>query len=138
EVELRLLKEITIRHPSVTFFKIKSEIIYNRQQVYYSVNKKEERLYQAMKTFVYLDTNLLFLQELDKIDFSGSSFIIASILDDIRYKLILLYEDVLSHRTPINIYKLESIVEESIWIYYSYLLGRPQMTIGFAQLLRFV
>jgi orotate phosphoribosyltransferase len=100
--------------------------------------KDEPRWAQAIKTFIYLDSILFLTQEIDKKDFVLGSFIIASILDDIRYKVILLYEDMLSHQIDLDVdFNIEEIVEDAITIYYSYILGRPQTTISHAQLLVF-
>jgi hypoxanthine phosphoribosyltransferase len=136
-VELKLLAEIKKRFSYSNFFKEKNDRLYNRQQVYYSVLKDELRLYQAVKTFIYLDSLLFLIQEIDINDLVAGSFVIASMLDDIRYKLILLYEDVLLHNIPLNVKNLEDLVEKSIVTYYSYLLGRPQTTISYIQLNRF-
>lgn len=137
ESDLRIKEEIEKKFSSANFFKEKGDRIYNRQQVYYSVIKDEPRIYQAIKTFIYLDSSLVLLQEMDKQNLVCGSFIIASILDDIRYKLILLFEDVLSHNIPIDTNKLEVLVDTAISNYYSYLLGRPQTTISHSQLLQF-
>ncbi|OFX71214.1 MAG: hypothetical protein A2X12_04625 [Bacteroidetes bacterium GWE2_29_8] len=138
EKDSRLLDEIKKKFSFENFFLLKNEKIYNRQQVYYSVIKDEPRLYQAIKTFIYLDSMLVLLSEMDKSDFVHGSFIIASILDDIRYKLILLFEDVLNHKIPLTgAIGLEELVESAITIYYSYILGRPQTTISHSQLITF-
>jgi hypoxanthine phosphoribosyltransferase len=133
----KLKGEIEKKFSSSKFFKIKNDRIYNRQQVYYSVIKDEPRIYQAIKTFIYLDSSLVLIQEMDKKDFVSGSFVIASILDDIRYKLILLFEDVLIHKIPIDTAILESLVDTAISNYYSYILDRPQTTISYSQLLTF-
>lgn len=135
--DLKIIGEIKARFSYSNFFKEKNDRLYNRQQVYYSVLKDELRLYQAVKTFIYLDSLLFLIQEIDKKDLVVGSFVIASMLDDIRYKLILLYEDVLLHDIPLNVKNLEDLVDKSIVTYYSYLLGRPQTTISYAQLNRF-
>jgi hypoxanthine phosphoribosyltransferase len=136
-VDIKIKEEIEKKFPSVNFFKTKGDRIYNRQQVYYSVVKNELRIYQAIRTFIYLDSILFLLQELDKKDLVTGSFIIASVLDDIRYKLILLFEDVLTHNIPIDKNTLETLVDTAISNYYLYILGRPQTTVSHSQLISF-
>jgi hypothetical protein len=133
--ERRLFDRVQERFSSASFFKVKNERVYNRQQVYYSVLKDEPRIYQAIKTFIYLDTSLAIVQEIEKESFRPASFVIGSLLDHIRYKLILLYEDVLEHN--LSTYDLEVTVEQAICVYYDYLLGRPQTTIGYQQVVQF-
>jgi hypothetical protein len=137
DTDRKIKDEIEKRFPSTNFFLLKNERIYNRQQVYYSVIKDEPRIYQAIKTFIFLDSSLVLIEEMDRNDFINGSFIIASVLDDIRYKLILLYEDVLTYYIPVEKNTLEGLVDSSISNYYSYILGRPQTTIGFSQLVSF-
>jgi hypoxanthine phosphoribosyltransferase len=138
DFDKKLMSEIESKCSYETFFKKEKNLIRNRQQIYYSVRKDEDRIYQAFKTFVFLDTNLLILFELEQKEFKPGSFVLASILDDVRYKLILLYEDVLVNKIEVDVSRLEKIVEEGIWIFYSYLLGRPQTIIGYSQLINFV
>jgi hypothetical protein len=63
---LRIKEEIEKKFSSTNFFKEKGDRIYNRQQVYNSIIKDESRIYQAIKTFIYLDSSLVLLQEMDK------------------------------------------------------------------------
>ncbi|MBW8333171.1 MAG: phosphoribosyltransferase [Prolixibacteraceae bacterium] len=137
EADKRLMNRLSKKFSYENFLQIIGDKIYNRQQVYYSVLKDEPRIYQAIKTFIYLDSSLHFIQEIDKKDFIHGSFIIASVLDDIRYKLILLFEDVLNHEITLDKVSLEDLVKNAIIIYYSYILDRPQTTISYSQLIGF-
>ena len=59
ETDRKIKDEIEKKFSSTNFFKEKGERIYNRQQVYYSVLRDEPRIYQAIKTFIYLDSSLV-------------------------------------------------------------------------------
>lgn len=110
--------------------------LYNRNQIYYTVHEKDPRSLQGYYTCIVLTTNLFLLQRTASLP--SGSFIIASILDDIRYKFILIYEDILENRIEINGFDIESLTNEAIKIYYSYLLLRPQTTISYVHLQKFL
>lgn len=136
--EKRLKEIVTKRFSFANFFITEKDKIKNRNEIYYATFSEEPRILQVIKLCMFLDTSLAILQGIKKEDFTCDNFIIASLFDDVRYKFILLYEDVLDNDIDLPADEAEKLVNAAIVNYYNYLLGVPQLTIAHSQMLAFV
>lgn len=136
--EKKLQVEVNKRFSFANFFSENKGKLYSRDQIYYATFVEEEpRAFQVIKACLYLDIMLAIFQELKREDFVCNNFIIASLLDDIRYKFILLYEDVLANDIDLPKETIDDLASTSIINYYDYLFGIPQITISHSQMLAF-
>lgn len=136
--EKKLYEEVSKRFSYANYFIIEDKKIKNRNEIYYSTLLDDSRDSQIIKLCMFLDTVLAILQEIKKDDFGSNNFVIATLLDDIRYKFILLYEDILDNDIDLDLKAVEKITSAAIVNYYNYLLGIPQLTISHSQMLSFV
>lgn len=140
DLEKKLLSEVSNRFSFANFFITENGKLKNRNEIYYSTLLDDSRSSQVINLCMFLDTNLAILQGIKKEDFGNNNFIIATLLDDIRYKFLLLYEDILDNNTDFSfdIRDVENLTSAAILNYYTYILGIPQFTISHSQLLLFV
>jgi hypoxanthine phosphoribosyltransferase len=137
--EKKLKEEVSKRFSFANFFDDDNGKVKNRNEIYYATFTDDKpRDSQVINICLYLDLILAIFQEIKKEDFVNGSFIIASLLDDIRYKFILLYEDILDNDIDLPNSTIEELTSTSIINYYNYLLGVPQHIISHSQMLLFV
>ncbi|HEX5003253.1 MAG TPA: phosphoribosyltransferase [Bacteroidia bacterium] len=137
--EKKLKEEVIKRFSFANFFSEAKGKLHNRNEIYYATFIEEEpRAFQVIKACLYLDIMLAIFQELEKDDFVCNNFIIASLFDDIRYKFILLYEDILANDISLPIEPVEELTSIAITNYYDYLFGIPQIATSHSQLISFV
>jgi len=136
--EKKLLEEVSNRFSFANFFIIENRNLKNRNEIYYSTFVDESRSPQVINLCMFLDTMLAILQGLKKEDYGSNNFIIATLFDDIRYKFILLYEDILDNDIDLDRNTIINLTSTAIANHYNYLLGVPQLTISHSQLLSFV
>ncbi|NCI50914.1 phosphoribosyltransferase [Sediminibacterium roseum] len=138
--EQKLLKEVESRFSYAHYFIRENGKLKNRNEIYYSTLLDDSRSSQVINLCMFLDTNLAILQGLQSSDFLGDNFILASILDDIRFKFIILFEDILENISEFtfDIKEIESLTGCAISNYYNYILGIPQFIISHSQLMQFV
>jgi len=138
QAEKKLLDEVSSRFSFAYFFIEEKGKLKNRNEIYYSTLLDESRSSQIINLCMFLDTNLAILQGIKKEDFGSNNFIIATLFDDIRFKFILLYEDILANDIDLDSNTVVNLTSNAITNYYNYLLGIPQLTISHSQMLSFV
>jgi hypoxanthine phosphoribosyltransferase len=136
--ERKLYDEVMNRFSYANYFITEENKIKNRNEIYYTTLLDISRDSQIIKMCMFLDTVLAILMELKIEDFGCNNFIIASLFDDIRYKFILLYEDILDNDIDIDRKSVDKLIESAIINYYNYILGLPPLILGHAQLISFV
>jgi hypoxanthine-guanine phosphoribosyltransferase len=136
--EKKLYEEVSNRFSFANFFIEENGKLKNRNEVYYSTLLDDSRSSQVINLCMFLDTNLAILQGVKKEDYGCNNFILASIFDDIRYKFILLFEDILDNDIDLDRDAVFNLTSQAVTIYYNYLLSIPQFSISHSQLLAFV
>lgn len=135
--EKKLYEEVRDRFSFANFFLEEKKKLYTRNEIYYSTQLDEERSAQVVNLCMFLDTMLAIIQGIDESDFGSNNFVIAALLDDVRYKLIILLEDILDNDIDLDQSIILRLTSTAIKYYYDYLLGIPQITVSRAQLFSF-
>lgn len=116
---LRLLQTIEDSYMSTSFFSKKNRMIGSRGYIYYSsAHQDDDEMRALLRIINHLGVSIDLLLEQYPKHFNRWEFGVYAILDDIRYKLLLLDELTDSFNQD-----LSSILDDAVTLFYDYLQG---------------